>query len=344
MRRPRQRKSPISLVITILALAAVGLTCRRPEPPPEPPRLYAPRRLPALPQHHPLPVPSVPPMPAHPALEELPPRTGATGSTRGTIACGAGRCFAPSEACTWVVQAGAWGCVPAGELQNTLVHYLCDDGSDCQEGATCCRTFDRSYEHVLCVASEAECGARVCAAGDGAACPAGQICVNGECAPEKPPPATCDGKKPCPKEKPICFWEDTEGECVSEERAKEIATAREGEGGISLRRCTRPADCAPGFSCCGREGDGLWMSACALRCDPVLKADYCDTDADCSTEEVPLQCRKARVSGQAEMPPWSKRCTGEAQPTPGSPPPAGAKPASAPKAAPPKAAPPKAAK
>jgi hypothetical protein len=267
-----------------------------------------------LPVHAPT---AAPPPPPHPALEELPPRTGAPGDTKGTIACGGGRCFAPSEVCTWVVQAAAWGCVPAAEITpSTVVDYACDDSSDCQDGKRCCRTFDRGVDHVRCAVPEEQCSAHVCSGEGGAPCPAGQSCRNGQCTPDKPPPATCDGKKPCPADKPICFWRDTEGECVSEEKGKEIASTRADEAGISLRRCTRPADCAPGLMCCGDIDDGLWMSTCAPKCAGFPKLDYCETDADCGTDGTPLHCAKARGVGQAEMPPWSKRCGADEVPVP----------------------------
>lgn len=312
----RKRRSGLVLAITAMALGAVGLTCRKPEPPLDPREHHPPpmpfdnrHRMPyALPKEPP--PPPAPPAPPHPELADLPPRTGAPGSTTGTIACGAARCFAPREACTWIVQAAAWGCVPVAEIPpGSLTSYACDDTSDCTDGMTCCRTLDPSTDHVLCAAPGGECRARVCAEGDGAACPAGQICRNAVCVPAKPPPATCDGKKACPADRPICFWEDTEGECVSEAKAAELAKARDGEGGIALRRCTRPADCGAGFRCCDTPDDGLWMSACALQCGSEYKIDYCDTAADCGvTPDVTFECKKARASGQAEMPPWSKRC------------------------------------
>lgn len=315
-------RSPAVLAAALL-LGATGMTCRAPAPPPERspdpvPMPYDPRphHLPALPVEPQVPPTALPPpVPALPVFEELPPRAGAAGSTRGTIACGAGRCFAPREVCIWVYQSSAWGCLPAADVPATeYIRFACDDSSDCPNGNTCCHTLSREPGRSACVALE-ECAARICDGGDGAPCPAGQSCKNGVCLPDRPPPASCDGKKACPADKPFCFWQDTEGQCVAEEKGKELLGAQEQEGGASLRRCTRPADCAPGFRCCESSADGAWTSSCSLQCYEGQRADYCDTDADCAVNtDGSTACRKARSIGEAAMPPWSKRCSPPAEP------------------------------
>lgn len=319
---PIPPRRPVALSAGAVFLGLVGLTCRTP-PPPEPMPVDRPRAMPLDPV--PLPYgrvdpvpPSPPPPPAYPDISEIPPRTGAPGSTKGTIACGAGRCFAPSEVCTWVPQSAAWGCLPVAEApEGAPVYFGCDDASDCIGDNTCCRHFGNGVDHVVCGPRDGDCVAIVCAAEDPASCPKGQVCKNSLCVPEKPPPATCDGKKACPVDKPICYWLDTEGECITEAKAAEIADKQDGQDGASLRRCTRPADCAPGFRCCETIDNGLWKSECSLQCAPEYKIDYCETQADCpAVEEDPRTCRKARYVGQADMPPWSRRCLPSEEITP----------------------------
>jgi hypothetical protein len=193
---------------------------------------------------------------AEPApTREKPLRTSAAGSTRGTIACGSARCTPPTEVCTWDEPSFDWVCRAASQVTPDfeVIRYACDDGFDCPDGETCCNPFDRgTFGTTACVRRaevSSRCFAEICGHG-GAKCPPGSTCTaksptdEGFCEFEKGP-ATCEGKKQCPKDKPICI--------LNKDKKLECTTLRSDAFNAvpSTQRwqCTRAQDCHGGESC-----------------------------------------------------------------------------------------------
>lgn len=198
--------------------------------------------------------PSAPSPPPAPAPVEPPPREGAPGSTRGTVSCGTTRCTAPGQACFY--EEPAWVCRDVEPVDaETAVHLhedlglRCDDGLDCPNGETCCTLFG-SFERVCVRRAQVGslCIAEMCMQ-DGARCPAGRTCsapapeYEGVCeAPEGP--ATCAGRKRCPKDKPICIVTATGLACAARGSPEHDAAPAS-----SRYRCTHQRDCAAGDAC-----------------------------------------------------------------------------------------------
>jgi hypothetical protein len=235
---------------------------------------------------------------AGPAPErQRPQRTGIAGSTRGTIACGSARCTPPGEVCTWDEPSFAWACRAAGQVKPDygVARYACDDGFDCPDGESCCQPFDYpTLGTTACVRRakvSSTCSAEICMQG-GAKCPAGSTCTaqspaeEGACEFEKGP-ATCEGKKQCPKDEPICIMnKDKKLEC-----AKTASDAFNAVPSTQRWQCTRDEDCHGGESCSYAFGevDHDFGTYCAnyspayagtQLCDPTGPSP-CGKDAEC---------------------------------------------------------------
>lgn len=257
--QPRRLVLPVALV--------VGASCSsahepgpHPGSPPAAPGEAQPISIPEPTASRPSPAPSgastaagVDPPPAN-AAPQQPKRTGAPGSTKGTISCGDTRCTAPGEACFWEWEPPRWFCnpvspMPADIAMQTLgIGVRCDDGFDCPSGETCCTTFG-SFQATCVKRSDVPsiCLSENCMK-DGARCPPGRTCTDttgdgGECkAPEGP--ATCAGKVPCPADKPICALTDAGATCVAEGSPEHTAVP-----GNRRYHCTRQQDCHLGDVC-----------------------------------------------------------------------------------------------
>ncbi|MFT3770252.1 MAG: hypothetical protein QM820_32895 [Minicystis sp.] len=240
---------------------------------------------------------------AAPAPQELAPRTGAAGNTRGFIACGKLRCDAAKEVCA-IVDGPAWACIPQAQKEKASAFYECDDGTDCPWGKTCCRSFASAAEYYVCTTRDNDCSVEVCAEG-GARCPAGQTCQQGFCAPARPALPTCGRRAACSADKPICAWQQGKGECVSRERAAELSEKSLSGAPMAFLRCTQNSDCGAGFHCCTGGAMGWQESFCSLRCDLMNTRQYCDSDADCpKLPGMKLTCQKP----DGDLPAWSKLC------------------------------------
>jgi hypothetical protein len=221
---------------------------------------------------------------------------GAPGSTRGTIACGKTRCKAPGEMCFWDEDAFTWTCKPAPRLapDEPSPGMMCDDGTDCPQGQTCCEEWatmgSRSSTCVPRAQVNARCSDELCLE-DGARCPPGRTCKvrpgeeEGVCEAEKGP-ATCAGKKRCPASAPICVDGPHGLACVAK-------GTPEFDAAPSNRRweCTRQSDCNAGDTCSYSYGDnpaemdtwcGRWAAPYrgTLVCEPG-GANPCGNDAEC---------------------------------------------------------------
>jgi hypothetical protein len=222
---------------------------------------------------------------AGPAPErERPPRTGIAGSTRGTIACGSARCTPPGEVCTWDEPSFAWVCRAAAQVTPDygVARYACDDGFDCPDGETCCQPFDYPSRGTTTCVRRAEvsstCSAEICMQG-GAKCPGRSTCTaqspaeEGACAFEKGP-ATCEGKKLCPGDKPICIMN----------KSKKLECTTMGSDAFNAVpsthrwQCTRNEDCHGGESCSYAFGevDHDLETYCANYSPPFAGTQVCD--------------------------------------------------------------------
>ena len=249
------------------------------------------------------------------------PRTGAPGTTKGTISCGTIRCDAATHDCEWDPDEAQWACVPQRTDPSTIGPYFagCDDTSDCAALERCCiGPYDlHGFKRVCVPRAEAElCAGEICQDG-GAACPSGTTCdpansvfqlnddnrIEGLCrAPSDR--ATCADKVRCPAAEPICVIADDPPVCVAENSILLI------EMGTLVFRCTRQGDCKAGESCMfGARSQsafcGTWErgSFNALVCDPGGTVPRLPSEAElkrvCSGDE----CReKLRCFPRAEFP------------------------------------------
>jgi hypothetical protein len=227
-------------------------------------------------------------------------RTGAPGTTRGTIACGHTRCRAGQDAC---ISDPGWHCIPAGEDAETEERYACDDGSDCPSGQACCLSFASALSFYGCVSERAECRQEVCVVGDGTPCPKGQQCDQGECRPPARP-ATC-GSSRCPAARPWCLWSGEKATCVAADQLPEP-----GEPSTRLLRCSRPGDCGAGMACCT---DAIWQQThCATNCDMSNEGQICRANADCAPHLDGTRAKCTAVQSdepsEAALPSWLKVC------------------------------------
>ena len=236
------------------------------------------------------------------------PRTGAPGTTKGTISCGTARCDASTHDCEWDVDKRQWACVPEGKGgQVSLHHANCDDASDCAVSEVCCiHTLQPTARFCMPRGAE-ECAEELCQEG-GSPCPRGTTCdralgarrlndesgIEGVCrAPADR--ATCADNVRCPAEKPVCVLASKPSEPPTcEPETSELVLSVN----ASVFRCTRQADCKPEESCmfgarsqsafCGRWQRGSFN---ALVCDPGGKVPrlpsqaelnrVCSGDKDC---------------------------------------------------------------
>jgi hypothetical protein len=257
-------------------------------------------------------------------------RTAATGSTRGTIACGEQRCAAQKEVCVFGAEATDGGarrdrftCVASGSplldpdsmdpLSDT---YACDDGTDCPRGKTCCGLHSSTQETYECVPRAevaTKCALEACEEG-GAACPPGLTCRHQVCLSEIR--ATCGPQRGrCPREQPFCSYSAQESKCLTEREVETMllrpSSTRPDEPG-GFYQCARASDCGGGQKCCAQQA-GRW-TYCAPSCDPGNGMRVCTSVADCSELRTlcgngpdclaAIQCKTLNVS-----PPWIKMCT-----------------------------------
>ena len=258
------------------------------------------------------------------------PRTGAPGTTKGTISCGALRCDASTHDCDWDGSKGQWTCLsktePSAPDPLDETHYIarCDDASDCADSERCCtHPSDPIGQGRQCMPrGEVDlCAKEVCQNG-GTPCPTGTTCdrsrsdtewsdengIEGVCrAPEGR--ATCANKVRCPAAQPVCLliWkQETPPRCVSRE------SETMGWMGALKFSCTRQGDCNGEESCmfgmraqsafCGR-----WQrdSGNTLVCDPGGKVPRLPSEAEfqrvCRTDE---SCREKLRCFPREEFPW----------------------------------------
>lgn len=261
------------------------------------------------------------PPPPPPAPTELPPREGAPGSTRGTIACGTARCDASTQVCVPNFQANVWACVAKDAPRDS--YLACDDGTDCPQGQTCCQGFASANTEVKCSTRsgpEADCASELCSPG-GARCPAGQRCEGGYCRVEAA--ASCVvGKRNvrCGKDAPFCLW-GAEPRCAARDEASALADAL-GSSDTTVRgvlSCTKKSDCGS-MECCTGGALGPAMTYCANACDAANTMRVCDTNSDCLSLK-PFYCagdpscqvvcaRDLEVASSLPevSPPWMKVC------------------------------------
>jgi hypothetical protein len=248
-----------------------------------------------------------------------PPRSGAPGSTKGTVACGKVRCKAPGESCGWDEGKRAWACEPtkrdpaaAADFERAL--YACDDGTDCPAGETCCVEWEnRTFASHTCVARrnvQSQCMVEVCLP-DGARCPNGRTCVvtsatfgndtavEGTCNAPKGT-ATCAEKKKCPADQPICVLADKGLQCVAEGSAtyKSASAHKRFE-------CTRQGDCNAGESCQYSFGEAPEVRSFCWNYNPAFMGtlvcepgdpNFCGKDKECLARQT---CHHAEGD-----PPW----------------------------------------
>ncbi|MCU0687500.1 MAG: hypothetical protein MUF34_35525, partial [Polyangiaceae bacterium] len=208
--RSTARRSRVITCLVLLAPAGFVLDCGGPRP-------AEPAREARAVSSAPPPAPSASASTAAPdeappsdgAIEgaKLPPRLGAAGATKRTIACGDTRCQAGQEACvvkSSPAAARAWACVDAKDEATSEGAYFCDDASDCESGRVCCASFASAASYYACTkrsGPDSDCADEICVEGDGAACPPGQACRGGRCQPKTAARASC-GATRCPAEKP----------------------------------------------------------------------------------------------------------------------------------------------
>lgn len=253
---------------------------------------------------------------------ELPPRSGAPGSTTGTVSCGKVRCKAPGEVCGFDPTKAEWACVteavalkaqasPGPASEQWL--FACDDASDCPAGEACCIAFmNQSFGAHSCVPKSEvnhRCAVEICLP-DGAACPKDRKCTlsspryandtaeEGTCVAPKGP-ATCAGNKKCPASAPVCVAAGKTWKC-----AAPGSPDYEAAPGEKRFECTREADCLAGESCQTSFGEAADVATFCdnysmayrgtLVCDPG--PGFCGGSKDCLNDWA---CEKG--SG---APPW----------------------------------------
>jgi hypothetical protein len=246
--------------------------------------------------------------PAHATDDGLPRRTGVSGSTRGTVACGESRCRVPAERCYLDQQAQKWTCARAGTLEGAVGAGLsCDDASDCREDMACCSLLMARVESACVPRSrlKAECYAEICVQG-GPSCPPGRTCTasapgeQGQCVAPKGP-ATCEGRKRCPADAPICIESGGKLQCVAMGSPAYMAVD------VHKRwQCTQQDDCHAGDTCSytygeSRRPDDLGTT-CARLPDGIEGTRVCDPKG-------PSLCRRGGACGHQCVvskgrPPW----------------------------------------
>lgn len=288
--------------ITGASLLAVSHGCTAP-PPANPNPAPPPTAIPEPPDAGAIPDAAAD-TPAPPPPKQLEPRRGVKGSTRGKIACGKQWCAAEKEKCV-VVEGPAWACI-ARDDEKTPYNgvFVCDDGTDCPQGQTCCLSFASADVAFGCATRKEgqDCKLEVCEPG-GARCPAGQRCDEGFCRPEKVPGPRC-GKQHCSGDARFCAWQKGKGECVNGEKAEALSQKMFEPDGPAILRCTESRDCGTGMKCCTGMGAGPKESYCSLNCDLVNSMKYCISDADCPT----IMGTRLRCLPEAGLPPWSRLC------------------------------------
>lgn len=298
----------MGLVMSALALALVQAACRASpateDGPRSPVAKRAPTTAPALSVTATASSEALPT--AMPMGTDLPPRSGAPGSTLGTVACGKMRCKAPGESCGYSLKSGGWACVASKDPNAPLYHsptqeapFACDDASDCPSGEACCIRFDDvSFGAHSCVPRDSvptSCDVEVCVA-DGAACPKDTRCVEGAsryandsavegtCYPD-PISATCAGKKKCPADKPVCVATKKGLEC-----AAEGSDAYRNAKGDQRFLCTRQSDCNAGRTCQTTIGEDPDMATYCGNFHPGYRGEvvcevgdpnFCGKDPEC---------------------------------------------------------------
>ena len=283
------------------ALVAIAFGCTAPPPPPLPPPLPpAPPATSAIAASG----DAGPPEPAPPPQKQLEPRRSVAGSTRGAVACGKRWCNAEREKCV-TVEGPDWACLPRDDDKTPFNGlFMCDDGTDCPYGQTCCLSFASAATAFVCGTRKEgqDCKLEVCEPG-GARCPAGQKCEDDVCWPEKVPGPLC-GKQRCAGDTRFCAWQKGKGECVNRETASQLSEKMFEGDGLAVLRCTQNSDCGTGMKCCTGMGLGWHESYCSLNCDLVNSMKYCATDADCPT----LMGTRLRCLPEPGLPPWSRLC------------------------------------
>ncbi len=247
------------------------------------------------------------------------PRTGAPGTTKGTISCGSLRCDATTHHCDWDGKKGHWACVSQNEspafdsFDETRPNLArCDDASDCASAERCCRLDPTGLGRQCLPRSEVDlCAREVCLEG-GTPC-AGGTCdrspsdtewsdengIEGVCrAPAGR--ATCANKVRCTLAQPVCaqIWkQEAPPRCVSSKADMMVM------GSVLRFSCTRQGDCNGEDSCmfgmraqsafCGR-----WQrdSGNALVCDPAARCLDCRPMPNYNVS-VALTSRVARSYG-----------------------------------------------
>jgi hypothetical protein len=245
------------------------------------------------------------PPPSEVASEEK--RAPKGGNTRGVVQCGALSCTPGKQACA---DMSGWKCLPAdGVPDPTTVRYLCDDGTDCPQGETCCLGFESALEIYACTkrrGPETNCRMEICAE-VGARCPAGQVCEEGTCrAPNRS--VTCGSAGRCPKERPLCRWSERAA-CITYAEYDALAKV---QAEPSVLRCSRRTDCGPEARCCT---NALWNTTrCLTNCDEANEGDVCTSDADCTTssgQPKKGKCVSVRNREIASLPAWLRVCAYE---------------------------------
>lgn len=233
-------------------------------------------------------------------------REGAPGSTKGTVSCGEARCRVPAETCVYDQSTARYKCVASAYdpkvKGSKAIGHVCDDGSDCPDGTTCCRrrsAFVSSLDETTACVPRAdvldECASEVCAPG-GALCPPDESCLEttpgeGTCEPQKGP-ATCANREPCPADKPICAIGNAGPVCVAKGSPEWVATP-----GGSRYECTLQSDCHGDEMCSFSVGEAEPDIAtyCSeydpgsigtIVCDPEGPSLCGSDDAQCEKEKI----------------------------------------------------------
>ncbi|MBW2455466.1 MAG: hypothetical protein JRI68_13180 [Deltaproteobacteria bacterium] len=237
------------------------------------------------------------------------------GLARGTIACGPSTCTVGTEVCCVPLWEGAEApvCRPrvcdeqfplVAPCQGAGTEFdirLCDDSSDCQDGARCCVDLsDGGTLITLCsVEPSSECEGRERCSGSSCRTP-GTICApDGTCM--RPVRKVPCGSTTCMGNQAVCcmdFARPTPPRCVADRKGC--------EGGFGYE-CVAPKDC-PGMHCCG-SGDGQMGTRCALACNWIQESVACRSDADCPPPPPMLpQTAKARCKAATDGPPGLEFC------------------------------------
>lgn len=252
------------------------------------------------------------PAPVQSDADGIPERSGAGGSTIGTIACGKSRCQAGRQVCV-LDSKPEWICAPA--RRDGSASFACDDASDCAAGTTCCQSFASGEMTVACDKPDRDCSALLCSEPDGTRCPRGQHCAEGYC--QQQTQATC-GAKRCPKDAPFCNLTAAPS-CVDEAAAIAAVSAVPFDGPNAARvyACTKPSDCGT-LRCCSDMAYGPRITHCQHACDPGNSMQLCTRDSECKALaqiwcEGDAACRRAvRCAAPDEETqsalPWLKVC------------------------------------